>query len=310
MTGQYQHTFTQSTLNQLRVGLNRSVSLADNRRTIDIPPDLAWLPGEKFGYLTIQGLVTEMAGDFRLPRNDRLNNWQISDMLIATRGRHLLRLGGQMQVPAVRSGHHQPGRRHRHVQQPRAVPHRAAVERRLRRARQDRSDPEVPAMAVRRVRARRRADDRSAVAEPGTALRGRDGAHRSRRQDLEPAQRHRCRAHDWRPVARQPVAEEFRPARRRGVGSAGLGPDIGAGRLWHLSRSDPAEVLLLLRQPQPAVHHADVDRQPAVPERDCELRHQRLHPRPTADGERRSADAVHHAVQRQRATRDHRPTST
>ena len=89
--------FSSSTLNQLRLGLNRSVSLADNRRTIDIPPDLAWLPGEKFGYLTIQGLVTEMAGDFRLPRNDRLNNWQISDMLVATRGRHLLRLGGQMQ---------------------------------------------------------------------------------------------------------------------------------------------------------------------------------------------------------------------
>jgi hypothetical protein len=69
-------------LNQLRLGLNRSVSLADNKRTIDIPADLAWLPGEQFGYLTIQGLVTEMAGDFRLPRNDRLNNWQVSDMLI------------------------------------------------------------------------------------------------------------------------------------------------------------------------------------------------------------------------------------
>lgn len=97
LTGEYQHMFSSSTLNQLRLGLNRSVSLADNRRTIDIPPDLAWLPGEKFGYLTIQGLVTEMAGDFRLPRNDRLNNWQVSEMLIATRGRHLLRLGGQAQ---------------------------------------------------------------------------------------------------------------------------------------------------------------------------------------------------------------------
>ena len=97
VTGEYQHTFSQGMLNQLRVGLNRSVSLADNRRTIDIPPDLAWLPGEKFGYMTIQGLVTEMAGDFRLPRNDRLNNWQISDTLISTHGRHLLRLGGQMQ---------------------------------------------------------------------------------------------------------------------------------------------------------------------------------------------------------------------
>ena len=97
LTGEYQHTFSPNTLNQLRVGLNRSVSLADNRRTIDIPPDLAWLPGENFGYLTIQGLVTEMAGDFRLPRNDRLNNWQVSEMLMATRGRHLLKLGAQLQ---------------------------------------------------------------------------------------------------------------------------------------------------------------------------------------------------------------------
>jgi outer membrane receptor protein involved in Fe transport len=97
LTAEYQHTFSNHTFHQVRLGLNRSVSLADNRRTIDIPPDMAWLPGEKFGYLTIQGLVTEMAGDFRLPRNDRLNNWQMSDMLIASRGRHLLRVGAQLQ---------------------------------------------------------------------------------------------------------------------------------------------------------------------------------------------------------------------
>ncbi|MBA3271388.1 MAG: TonB-dependent receptor, partial [Acidobacteria bacterium] len=97
VTAEHQHTFSGATLNQLRIGLNQSHSLADNQRTIDIPASLAWLPGEQFGYLTIQGLVSEMAGDFRLPRNDRLNNWQISDMLIWTRGRHLLRLGGQAQ---------------------------------------------------------------------------------------------------------------------------------------------------------------------------------------------------------------------
>ena len=97
ITGEYQRTFSRSMLNQLRVGLNRSLSLADNRRTIDVPSDLAWLPGENFGYLTIQGLVTEMAGDFRLPRNDRLNNWQIGDTLIWTGGKHLLRVGGQAQ---------------------------------------------------------------------------------------------------------------------------------------------------------------------------------------------------------------------
>ncbi len=97
VTGEHQHTFSGSTFNQLRVGLNRSESLADNRRSIDIPPGLAWIPGEVFGYLTIQGLASEMAGDFRLPRNDRLNNWQLSDTLILTRGAHLLRVGAQAQ---------------------------------------------------------------------------------------------------------------------------------------------------------------------------------------------------------------------
>ena len=97
VTTEWQRTFSQSTLNQFRAALNRSISLADNRRTIDIPPELAWLPGENFGYLTIQGLVTEMAGDFRLPRNDRLDNWQLSNLLISTRGRHLFKFGGQLQ---------------------------------------------------------------------------------------------------------------------------------------------------------------------------------------------------------------------
>ncbi|PYQ12219.1 MAG: hypothetical protein DMF80_18945 [Acidobacteria bacterium] len=97
VTLEHQHTFSASLLNIARAGLNRSVSLADNRRTIDIPPSMAWIPGQPFGYLTIQGLVTEMAGDFRLPRNDRLNNWQIADTLILTRGRHSMRTGVQAQ---------------------------------------------------------------------------------------------------------------------------------------------------------------------------------------------------------------------
>lgn len=97
VTLEQQHTFSPTLINQLRLGLNRSVSLADNRRTIDIPASMAWIPGENFGYLTIQGLVTEMAGDFRLPRNDRLNNWQLGNTLLLTRGRHSMRLGVQAQ---------------------------------------------------------------------------------------------------------------------------------------------------------------------------------------------------------------------
>jgi hypothetical protein len=97
VTAEHQHTFSPTTLNVLRAGLNRSLSLADNRRTIDIPPALSWIPGEQFGYLTIRGMVTEMAGDFRLPRDDRLNNWQIANTLVLTRGRQALKLGVQAQ---------------------------------------------------------------------------------------------------------------------------------------------------------------------------------------------------------------------
>src|SRR5439155_551275 len=69
LTVEDQHVFSSALLNTLKGGINRSVSEADNVRTVDIPPSLAWLPGERFGYFTITGLVTEMAGDFRLPRN-------------------------------------------------------------------------------------------------------------------------------------------------------------------------------------------------------------------------------------------------
>ncbi|HET8646439.1 MAG TPA: carboxypeptidase regulatory-like domain-containing protein, partial [Vicinamibacteria bacterium] len=97
VTVEHQRTLSPSALNVLRLGLNRSLSQADNVRTVDIPPSMSWIPGEPFGYLTIQGLVTEMAGDFRLPRHDDLRNWQIGDTLILTRGRHSWRMGVQAQ---------------------------------------------------------------------------------------------------------------------------------------------------------------------------------------------------------------------
>ena len=97
LTVEHQHLLSSTLLNTIKGGINRSVSLADNVRTIDIPPALSWLPGERFGYFTITGIVTEMAGDFRLPRNDRLNNFQIGDTLFLTRGAHAARFGFQGQ---------------------------------------------------------------------------------------------------------------------------------------------------------------------------------------------------------------------
>jgi hypothetical protein len=97
VTIEHQQVFSASLLNTVRGGVNRSVSLASNRRLIDIPPALSFVPGEPFGFIIIRGLVNELGGDFRLPRNDRLTNWQLGDTVIWTSGRHSAHLGFQMQ---------------------------------------------------------------------------------------------------------------------------------------------------------------------------------------------------------------------
>jgi outer membrane receptor protein involved in Fe transport len=97
MTLEYQHTFSPGTLNTARFGFNRSVQEADNVRTVDIPANLSFVPGDPPGYISISGVVTELGGDFRLPRLDRLNNFQWGNTLFLSRGAHALRLGAQGQ---------------------------------------------------------------------------------------------------------------------------------------------------------------------------------------------------------------------
>jgi hypothetical protein len=93
VTLEHVHMFSQTLLNTTRVGYSRSTSEVDNKRTVDIPQNLWWIPNTQFGFLTIQGLVTEMVGDYRLPRNDHLNNYQWHDAVFWTKGAHGLRLG-------------------------------------------------------------------------------------------------------------------------------------------------------------------------------------------------------------------------
>ncbi len=97
VTLEHQHTFSPALVNELRFGVNRSTSLADNVRTVDIPASMSWIPGEPFGYFTITGVVTEAVGDYRLPRNDRLNNFSLLDNVLYTRGRHAMKFGFQGQ---------------------------------------------------------------------------------------------------------------------------------------------------------------------------------------------------------------------
>jgi outer membrane receptor protein involved in Fe transport len=94
-TLEYLHTFASGMINTAQFGFNRSVQEADNQRTIDIPANLSFVPGESFGYINVSGMVTELGGDFRLPRLDRLNNFQVSDTIFLTRGAHALKFGGQ-----------------------------------------------------------------------------------------------------------------------------------------------------------------------------------------------------------------------
>jgi outer membrane receptor protein involved in Fe transport len=97
LTMEYLHTFASGTINTAQIGFNRSVQESDNQRTINIPESLLFVPGEPFGTINISGLVTELGGDFRLPRLDRLNNFQVSDTIFLTRGSHGLKFGGLAQ---------------------------------------------------------------------------------------------------------------------------------------------------------------------------------------------------------------------
>src|SRR5262245_51851588 len=97
ITIEHQHTFSPTLVNEFRFGLNRSTSLADNVRPVDIPQSMSWIPGEPFGFFTITGLVTEAVGDYRLPRNDRLTNFSLMNNVLWTRGRHAMKFGFQGQ---------------------------------------------------------------------------------------------------------------------------------------------------------------------------------------------------------------------
>ena len=92
-----QHVFSSTLVNTLRAGFSRSDHESVNQRTLNTPPDLTWIPGEPLGYLTISGLATEDFGDYRLPRLDRLNNWQTGDTIFVTHGPHGIKAGFDFQ---------------------------------------------------------------------------------------------------------------------------------------------------------------------------------------------------------------------
>ncbi len=93
VTLEHQYALSAATLHTARLGFNRSVQEAYNVRTADIPAELSFIPGAPFGFFSIAGVVNDVGGEWRLPRLDRLNTFQWEDTLLASRGRHALRLG-------------------------------------------------------------------------------------------------------------------------------------------------------------------------------------------------------------------------
>ncbi len=97
LTIEEEHLFSSRFLNTIRLSFARSTQEADNVRLLNARPEDSFIPGEPSGYVTITGVVTEQGGDYRLPRLDRLNNYQLQNNAFWTRGAHGLRFGGAYQ---------------------------------------------------------------------------------------------------------------------------------------------------------------------------------------------------------------------
>jgi hypothetical protein len=83
-------------LNVARFGFNRSVTLVDLLNQANVPAELSFIPGKPFGRVTISGLST-LGATINDPRYFRMNNFQPSDDLSITRGRHSLKTGVVME---------------------------------------------------------------------------------------------------------------------------------------------------------------------------------------------------------------------
>ena len=83
-------------LNVARLGFNRSVTLVNLFDQAGVPANLAFIPGQPFGRVTTAGLAT-LGATINDPRLFRMNNFQPSDDLSITRGRHTLKTGVVME---------------------------------------------------------------------------------------------------------------------------------------------------------------------------------------------------------------------
>ncbi len=84
--------FSPTVLNVARMGFNRSTTLVDLFNQANVPANLSFIPSQPFGRVTISGL-SPLGTTINNPRYFRMNNFQPSDDLSITRGRHTLKTG-------------------------------------------------------------------------------------------------------------------------------------------------------------------------------------------------------------------------
>src|SRR5262249_42290461 len=79
-------------LNTLRFGFNRSTLLVDLFDQAGVPTSLSFIPGQRFGRLSVRGL-SPLGATINDPRLFRMNSFQPSDDFTITVGAHALKTG-------------------------------------------------------------------------------------------------------------------------------------------------------------------------------------------------------------------------
>jgi hypothetical protein len=92
VTLNWTRTISSRVLNTARAGFNRSVTLVDLQNMAGVPDSLSFIPGVQFGRMTIGG-ISICCATINDPRYFRMNNYQPSDDLSFTLGKHAMKVG-------------------------------------------------------------------------------------------------------------------------------------------------------------------------------------------------------------------------
>src|SRR5262249_30888297 len=88
------HVFSQSLVNVARFGFNRSFIFGTEPYIIDVPSNLAFIPGHPMGGFFSLADVTPLSNSLQVPRRFTYNVFEFSEQATWTRSGHTIKLGG------------------------------------------------------------------------------------------------------------------------------------------------------------------------------------------------------------------------